>query len=158
MKKRTKIVWIIACIGVLLGLAAGIVFAQFMRTDSPHAVTEAGGVFMEWVEEPSRELLVYQIRNSSGNPVYGSYYRLEFQFLGCWYRLMYRAGATYDLGGIVVGERTDTVQCREKPTQLYAFLPPGNYRIVQRFYTVEDHVLYENRDKYFDLYLEFELD
>ena len=42
--------------------------------------------------------------------------------------------------------------------QLYAFLPSGKYRLVQRFYTVKDYMLYENRDKYIALYLEFELD
>ncbi len=129
-----------------------------MRTPYPDAVAEANGIYMEWVEEPSREMLSYQICSSLGNPAYGDGYQLEYKFLGRWYRLMYRENATHDLAGIVVGERSDTLRQDENPTWQYSFLPPGTYRMVQKFYTVKDHVLYENRNKYIVLYLEFELD
>lgn len=158
MKKRTKIVWTLACIGILLGVIAGIALTRMLGTRYPDAAAQANGVYMECMEEPSRELLSYQICNTSENPVYGDLYQLEYKFLGRWYRLMYRAGATYDLGGIVVGEYTDTLKCKEKPMQMYAFLPPGKYRLMQRFYTVKDYMLYENRDQNIALYLEFELD
>ena len=158
MKKRNRILCIIVFVLLLLLLIAGIVFAWLSRTDYPDAVTEADGVYMEWIEEPNRELLSYQICNTSENPVYGDNYQLEYKFLGRWYRLMYRAGATYTLEGIVVGEYADVLKLEENPMQPYAFLPSGKYRLVQRFYTVKDYMLYENRDKYIALYLEFELD
>ena len=161
MKKRTKIVWIIACIGVLLGVIAGIALTRMLGTRYPDAAAQANGVYMEWLEEPTRENLVFRIVNTSDNTVYGgSEYWLEYSFLGGWYSLpsWLMTSMTFDMDLLCVEGHTDDRTMREEPHMRFDPLPAGKYRIVKRFHTVEDFVLYENRNEYIDLYLEFELD
>lgn len=160
MKKRIRVISIIAVIFLLLLLIVGIVFTRFMRTDYPDAVTEVDGVYMEWVDEPSRRNLTFRICNDLDDAVYGgSQYVVEYCFLGGWYNLIdWDWTATYDLDLWIVEGHTDHTVMHENPSSIYNFLPSGKYRIIKRFYTVQDFVLYENRDKYIDLYLEFELD
>ncbi|MBR5870524.1 MAG: hypothetical protein IKZ09_05770 [Clostridia bacterium] len=133
MKKRNRILCIIVFVLLLLLLIAGIVFAWLSRTDYPDAVTEADGVYMEWIEEPNRELLSYQICNTSENPVYGDNYQLEYKFLGRWYRLMYRAGATYTLEGIVVGEYADILKREETRCSIMHFCRLENIALCRGF-------------------------
>ncbi len=103
---------------------------------------------------------MFRICNESDGTVYGgSDYVVEYNFLGGWYQAVDLDGFwTYDLDMWVIEGHTDHTVMQVNPSQRYEILPPGKYRIVKRFDTVEDTILYENRDKYIDLYLEFELD
>ena len=123
-------------------------------------IAEANGIFMEWVEEPTRENLTFRICNQSDDTIYGgSDYVVEYQFLGDWYRAVdLDRFWTYDLALWIIEGHTDHTAMQVNPSLRYDILPPGKCRIVKRFYTVEDFTLYENRNKYIDLYLEFELD
>ncbi len=160
MRKRTRILWMIVGIILLLLLITGLIYARIFGTHYPDAVSEANGVYMEWVEEPTRENLTFRICNESDGTVYGgSEYVVEYQFLGGWYYpIDLDSFYTYDLVLRIVEGHTDHTVMQENPSLIYDILPPGKYRIVKRFHTVRDFSLYENRDKYIDLYLEFELD
>ena len=160
MKKRTKIILIVIAVLMCMLLIGGIVYALSMQTNSPGAVSEANGIFMEWVEEPTRENLTFRICNQSDDTIYGgSDYVVEYQFLGDWYRAVdLDRFWTYDLALWIIEGHSVHTAMQVNPSLRYDILPPGKCRIVKRFYTVEDFTLYENRNKYIDLYLEFELD
>lgn len=160
MGKRTRILWMIVGIILLLLLVAGLIYARISGTHYPDAVSEANGIFMEWVEEPTRENLTFRICNQSDDTIYGgSDYVVEYQFLGNWYQAVdLDRFWTYDLALWIIEGHTDHTAMQVNPSLRYDILPPGKCRIVKRFYTVEDFTLYENRNKYIDLYLEFELD
>lgn len=160
MKKRIRFLCIIVGIVLFLLLLAGLIYARMFGTQYPDAVTEVGGVYMEWVEEPTRENLMFRICNESDGTVYGgSDYVVEYNFLGGWYcPIDWDGFYTYDLALWIVECHTDHTVMQENPSLIYDILPSGKYRIVKRFHTVRDFTLYENRDKYIDLYLEFELD
>lgn len=160
MRKRTRILWMIVGISLLLLLVAGLIYARISGTHYPDAVSEANGIIMEWVEEPTRENLTFRICNQSDDTIYGgSDYVVEYQFLGDWYRAVdLDRFWTYDLALWIIEGHTDHTAMQVNPSLRYDILPPGKCRMVKRFYTVEDFTLYENRNKYIDLYLEFELD
>ena len=160
MKKRNRIILIMIAVLMSMLLIGGIVYALSMQTNYPDAVTEADGVYMEWVEKPTRENLAFRVCNESDGTIYGgSDFVVEYQFLGTWYQAVdLDRFWTYDLAlWIIEGHAVHTAM-QVNPSLRYDILPPGKCRIVKRFYTVEDFTLYENRNKYIDLYLEFELD
>ena len=160
MRKRTRILSMIVGIILLLLLVAGLIYARISGTHYSDAVSEANGIFMEWVEEPTRENLTFRICNQSDDTIYGgSDYVVEYQFLGDWYRAVdLDRFWTYDLALWIIEGHSVHTAMQVNPSLRYDILPPGKCRIVKRFYTVEDFTLYENRNKYIDLYLEFELD
>ena len=160
MRKRTRILWMIVGIILLLLPVAGLIYARISGTHYHDAVSEANGIFMEWVEEPTRENLTFRICNQSDDTIYGgSDYVVEYQFLGDWYQAVdLDRFWTYDLALWIIEGHSVHTAMQVNPSLRYDILPPGKCRIVKRFYTVEDFTLYENRNKYIDLYLEFELD
>ena len=161
MKKRTRVIWmVVAGLVLLLLLIAGVICARIFGTRYPDAVTEADGVSMAWVEEATRENLTFRICNGSDGTIYGGNdYVVEYKFLGGWYQAVDLDGFwTYELDQWVIEGHTDHTVMQENPSKRYELLPPGKYRIVKRFHTVDDFTLYENRKEYIDLYLEFELD
>jgi hypothetical protein len=159
MKKRTKIILIMIAVLMSMLLIGGIVYALSMQTNYPDAVTEADGVYMEWVEKPTRENLAFRVCNESDGTIYGgSDYVVEYQFLGTWYQAVdLDRFWTYDLVQWVIEEHTNHTVMQVNPSLRYEILPPGKYRMIKRLRTVDDFTLYENRNEYIDLCLEFEL-
>ena len=128
MKKRMRITWIVVGVFVFLVLIAGAVFARMFGTRYPDAVTEADGVYMEWLEEPTRENFVFHIINTSDNTVYGgSEYWLEYSFLGGWYSLpsWLMTPMTFDMDLLRVEGHTDDRTMREEPHKRFDPLPAG---------------------------------
>ncbi|MBQ8576477.1 MAG: hypothetical protein IJ449_00700 [Clostridia bacterium] len=140
MLKKSKKLWFLVLVLVLAlalaALAASVsVPALSGVSPSPDAAAEVCGVSMTLVAGGTdADGITVCIENTADSTVHFGEddYALEYCLLGKWYRVTPRKNATFELCGIMlrgIGQ-TELTFC---PSEIYASLPRGKYRIVKEF-------------------------